>query len=127
MKDWELPFRYLVAVVLMALLAAFFWSMRDAFTPLLVSALAAYMLSPLTNFLVTRVRLKRKLAANLVYFSALAFFVVMLVVVAPAIFREAQNLLGDLNQALDDLQVLVREPYTFGGTKIYLGAPARPA
>ena len=122
MKDWDIPFRYLVTVVLMALLAAFFWSMRDAFTPLLVSALTAYMLSPLTNFLVTRVRLKRKLAANLVYFSALAFFVVMLVVVAPAIFREAQNLLGDLNQALDDLQALVREPYTFGGTKIYLGA-----
>jgi predicted PurR-regulated permease PerM len=122
MKEWEVSFRYFISAVLLVLLAALLWSMRDIFKPLLISAIAAYLLSPMVSFLVTRARMKRRVAANIVYFSALALLVVLVGLVVPVALNELQSLLSDLNTALDDLQAVLVQPIRVGGLSIYMSS-----
>lgn len=120
--NWSPSTRYLVLALVLILLAVWAWQMREIFQPLMLAALIAYFLSPAVSFLSARARLERRLAANLVYFAALALFITLPVTVLPALFDEFQSLINDLNRALDDLQVYLSEPRRVGNLSFYLGS-----
>ena len=117
---WDNSFKYVVSVILLVLLGATLWYIRDIFQPLITAALIAYLFNPLINLLVQRTRLKRKTAANLVFFFMLATLITLLVTVIPALFRQSRETLQQLNLALDAYQKTLTQPVTIGGVPLYV-------
>ena len=119
-KSWDNSFRYIVMVVLLVIFAATIWYIRDIFQPLVTAGLIAYLFNPLINLMVRRTRLKRKQAANIVFFMMLTILVVLLVAVIPALVRQTREMIQDLNLALDGYQTTLVTPLNVGGIPIYL-------
>lgn len=120
-QTWEPAFRNTVLVVLIAALALTLWYIRAVFEPLIVAALTAYFLSPAVNFVTTRLKFTRRVAANLVYFSALALLIAIPFTVLPGLLDEIQGIINDLTHTLDNLQTQLNAPIHVGSLNIYLG------
>jgi predicted PurR-regulated permease PerM len=120
-NPWDSSFRYIVMVVLLIVIAATLWYIRDIFQPLVTAGLLAYLFSPLINLVTRLTKLKRKPAANIVFFVVLAVLVSLLVTVIPVLLREAHNFISDLNISLDEYQKTLSEPFVVSGIPIYLG------
>ena len=118
-KSWDNSFRYIVMVVLLILLAGTIWYIREIFQPLVTAALIAYLFSPLINLVVRKTKLKRKQAANIV-FVMLALVVALLVTIIPALLRQTQEIIQDLNAALDVYQKTLIAPINVIGIPVYL-------
>jgi predicted PurR-regulated permease PerM len=119
-NSWNNSFRYVVMVVLLILMAGTLWYIRDIFQPLVTAALIAYLLSPLINLVTQVTRLKRKQAANIVFFFVLAVLVTLLVTVIPVLLDETQTVLKDLNATLDIYQKTLTKPLNVIGIPVYL-------
>jgi predicted PurR-regulated permease PerM len=120
-NSWDSPFRYIVLVVVGILGLIFLWSIRDMFQPLVTSALLAYLLSPVVNFLRARAKLSRRVSANIVFFVALGLLLLSTGLVIPVLVNELQGLINDLWQVLTELEMALREPVTLGPLKLQLG------
>ena len=120
-SPWDIPFRYIVLIFLIILGLATLWYIREVFQPLLTAAMLAYFLSPAVNFLVYRWRIRRKLAANIVYFVVLAALVALPFTLLPVLLSEIQGIMSDLNLALEELQVVLIEPRRIGNVTFFLG------
>lgn len=113
-RTWDSNFRYIVLTILIILAALSLWYLRQALQPLLTAALVAYFLSPAVAFLTTRLKWKRKLAANLVYFTVLALVLALPVTILPSMLDEAQGIVTDLTTALDGVQAALANPIKVG-------------
>jgi len=120
-NPWDNSFRYIVMVILFIILAAVLWYIRDIFQPLITAALIAYLLSPLINLVARVTRLKRKQAANIVFFFVLFTLITLLFTVIPKLTEEIQSVTGDLNDTLDTYQVIFIKPIEVMGIPFYLG------
>lgn len=119
--QWDTPLRYTVLILLLILLLATLWYVREIFQPLITAALIAYFLSPAVNFVVVRFRLRRKTAANLVYFLSLAVIIALLVSAVPLLFDELQAVTNDLTVALNELETALQKPIMIGSLPFQFG------
>jgi len=119
--QWDTPLRYTVLIFLLILVVATLWYVREIFQPLITAALIAYFLSPAINFVVVRFRLRKKTAANLVYFLSLALFVGLLVSAVPLLFDEFQSVTSDLKFALSGLETSLQSPIMIGNLPFQFG------
>ena len=119
-NPWDNSFRYIVVVVLLTVLAAFIWYIRDVIQPLITAALIAYLLSPIIQLLIQKFKISRKKAANIVFFVVLTILVILIVTVIPSLLDESQNVLNDLNTSLDGYQRTLLKPIDVFGIPIYL-------
>jgi len=120
-NQWSREFRYFFATVALILFIWVAWQVRLIFTPLIVAALIAYLLSPLVHFLMRHSRLSRKAAANVVFFIALALLLAVPAVLTPILLSELDTLNADLNAVLNQMQALLKEPISVGGAGLYFG------
>jgi predicted PurR-regulated permease PerM len=88
---------------------------------LVTAGLLAYLFSPLINLVARLTKLKRKPAANIVFFVVLAVLVSLLVTVIPVLLSEAQSFVSDLNTSLNEYQKTLSEPFILNGIPVYLG------
>jgi predicted PurR-regulated permease PerM len=121
-QQWDVPIRYIILVFLLILFIAALWYVREIFQPLIAAALIAYFLSPAVSFVVTRFHLKRKSAANLIYFLSLTCFVGLLVSAVPLLFDELKSVSNDLTVALNGLEVALQKPVMIGNVPFQFGA-----
>jgi predicted PurR-regulated permease PerM len=122
-QQWDPAFRYILLAVLIIVAGLALWYVRESFQPLITAALAAYFLSPMVNFISARLRIRRKVAANVVYFSVLVIMIALPFTILPSQLDEIQGIFTDLNESLDGLQALpwLQEPHQLGGIRFYLG------
>jgi predicted PurR-regulated permease PerM len=120
--SWDIRFRYLVAIFLVLFGIFVVWYFRELISPLLIAALTAYFLNPLSKFLILRWRVRPKVAANLVYFIVLILLFALPFTVLPLLFDEFGNIVQDLYRALDELQVILAKPIIIGNASVYLGS-----
>lgn len=120
-NSWDTSFRYIVIVVLLILMAATIWYVRAIFQPLLIAALIAYLFSPLIALVTRLTKLKRKQAANIVFFVVLTILVALPVTIVPALLDDIQTVLNDLNVTLDAYQKTLTQPIDAFGIPVYLG------
>jgi predicted PurR-regulated permease PerM len=113
--QWDVPFRYIIMIFLLIIIVAVLWYIREIFQPLLTAGLIAYFLSPAVNVAMVRLRIRRKAAANLVYFMSLAIFVTILVTAVPILFDELQSVSADIVRGLSDLESSLQEAVMIGG------------
>ncbi len=118
---WDIPFRYIVLSFMVVIVVATLWYIREVFQPLLTAGLLAYFLSPAVGFLVTRWQLRKKVAANLVYFVVLSVLIILPFTILPTVLDEIQGIMTDFNRALDDLQFVLSEPRQIGNLRVDLG------
>jgi len=119
--QWDTPLRYTILIFLLILVIATLWYVREIFQPLITAALIAYFLSPAVNFLVGRCLIRRKTAANLVYFLSLTLFISLLVSAVPLWFDEFQSVTADLTIALNQLETALHEPILIANLPFQFG------
>lgn len=113
-SQWDTPIRYIVLIFALILILAALWYVREIFQPLITAGLIAYFLSPAVNFVVVRFGIKRRVAANLVYFLALAVIIGLLVSAVPLLSDELQSVTNDLTRALRQLETALQKPIMLG-------------
>lgn len=112
--DWPLPLRYLAGSVLMLGLVALAWSVRELYRPLIIGGLIAYILMPLVTWLEKRLRWPHKLAANLVFLSALSASLSLPALIIPPIIRNLQELSQSLLDIFNQTQKFLENPIRIG-------------
>ncbi len=120
-SQWDTPIRYIVLIFLLILLLAALWYVREVFQPLITAGLIAYFLSPAVNFVVVRFRIKRRVAANLVYFLSLAVIIGLLVSAVPLLSDDVQSVTNDLTRALSQLETALQKPVMIGSLPLKFG------
>ena len=114
-KNWSLPFRYTVALILFAAFVALLFYAHEAVKALIVAAFIAYLISPAVGYLITRAKLSRAVAVNIVYFSALIFLVGVPATLTPIFFDEIKIVAQDLLDLSRETSQTLSEPVQFGG------------
>lgn len=125
-KTWDPTFRYIVFTIIFIFAVLALWVVRDALQPLLIAALAAYFLSPAVLFLTQELKMRRKVAANVVYFSVMAILIAIPFTVLPLLLDELQGIVRDLNVALDSLQLVLQAPLQVGNVHVDLSGLLLP-
>lgn len=120
-SQWDTPIRYIVLIFALILLLAALWYVREIFQPLITAGLIAYFLSPAVNFVVVRFGIKRRVAANLVYFLSLAVIIGLLVSAVPLLSDELQSVTNDLTRALSQLETALQNPIMIGSLPLRFG------
>jgi len=107
--------------IVLVVIGATCWYVREIFQPLVTAGLIAYFLSPLISQVSKLTRLKRKPAANIVFFVVLIVLVTLLVTVIPSLLDDTQTVIRDLNTSLDIYQKTLTEPFIISGVPVFLG------
>lgn len=113
-NTWSLSFRYLIAVIVFASLAALLIYAREAVKAMVIAAFVAYLISPAVVYLSAKTKLSRTAAVNIVYFSALIFLVGVPATLTPIFFDEIKIVASDLLDLSRQTSVMLTQPVQFG-------------
>lgn len=118
---WSTFTRAVVAAVSLVLIGLFVWVIHPMIEPLIIAILLAYILHPLVNLVMARVRLPHTWAVALVYFSCLTLLIVIPSVLAPIAVRQTVGLSAYLAQIEAELEEVLANPILLFNQQIYLG------
>jgi predicted PurR-regulated permease PerM len=119
-KSWNPAARIIAAILL---IGAFLWFISAAqalISPLVISALLAYVLNPGVALVNTRTRLSRRWVVLLVYLISLAALVVTAVILIPVIPSQVAALASQLEEIIRQLEESLAIPLTILGFRIPL-------
>ncbi|MCS7011024.1 MAG: AI-2E family transporter [Anaerolineales bacterium] len=119
-KTWSTPTRFFVLGLIIAFVIAVAWWMRELFEPLILAGVIAYLLYPLVDFLRTRLRMNTKVAAHLVYFTALILMIALPGSLVPFLSRQAAQVTTDLLHTLDQIEATLARPVSLGIVTLHL-------
>jgi predicted PurR-regulated permease PerM len=119
--EWSLKVRYIVFIVVMVIAGVMFWYVRGILEPLIIAAFIAYLIHPAVNFLISRTRLSRKFAVNLVYFVSLGVFIGIPATLAPLFFDEFSRILTDVLDLINQLISNLEKPNLIPGLPVDFG------
>ncbi len=114
-KNWSMPFRYTVALILFLAFVALLFYAHEAVKTLVIAAFIAYLISPAVGYLMARTKLSRAAAVNIVYFSALVFLVGVPATLTPIFFDEIKIVAQDLLDLSSEASQTLSNPVQFGG------------
>jgi predicted PurR-regulated permease PerM len=89
--------------LVLILIAAFLYAVRWALLPFVVSAVGAYICTPLIDRLAKRTRLPRIVFVGATFIALLAAATIMAVIAVPPLVREATSTVGDLTETIERL------------------------
>ena len=119
-QTWSNPFRFMMLGILVVALAIFFWYIRVVTAPLVISALLAYVLNPVVDWVNHRTRLSHRASVALVFFFGLAVVIATPALFVPVLLDEAQTLVADFDTVLLRTQEILSEDYIVLGQVISL-------
>ena len=114
-NQWSLSFRYVVGIFIFVIVIALLVYAREATKMLVIAAFAAYLISPAVTLLMSKTKLSRTAAVNVVYFSALIVLVGVPATLTPIFFDEIKIVASDLLDLSHQMSVLLTRPVQFGG------------
>ena len=109
-KSWSTTTRYFVLILLLGALLWLAISAKDLIGPLAISALLAYVLNPLVNWVSKRSHLTRQSVVLLVYLVFLAVLVTAGALIAPVLPAQIAKLAGQLETITLQVQTLLERP-----------------
>ncbi|HEY70525.1 MAG TPA: AI-2E family transporter [Anaerolineae bacterium] len=112
--------RYFVLTLGLALLVLIVYLVRGLLGPLVIAALLAYILKPLTRFFTERLRMRTTIAAALVYALFLAMLIASLVLLAPVLIRQGHSLVLAVQDFTPRLEAALAEPINIMGITLQL-------
>lgn len=117
--NWPTPFRYIIFVFILALLAGLVYVLRAAIQPFIIAAFTAYLLHPIVAFLHQRTKLNRAWSVNLVYFGSLLLFLGLPALITPIVFRESRMVAEDLLALITQINSFLASPINLGFTTLH--------
>ncbi|KXK16116.1 MAG: hypothetical protein UZ14_CFX002000072 [Chloroflexi bacterium OLB14] len=120
-KQWSLPFRYTVGIIIFISIIAFLIYAHEAVKMLVIAGFTAYLISPAVAILMDKTKLSRTVAVNIVYFSAIIFLVVVPIALTPIFFDEIKIVAKDLLNVSKELGEMLLEPIQFSGMEFDFG------
>ncbi|HRJ75319.1 MAG TPA: AI-2E family transporter, partial [Anaerolineales bacterium] len=118
-QQWSYPFRYTMGVILFVAVVAFLIYAREAVKMLIIAGFSAYLISPAVLFLTEKTKLTRMAAVNVVYFTAIIFFVIVPIGLTPVFFEEIQIVVKDLLDVTTELSKMLSKPIQFAGMEFH--------
>jgi predicted PurR-regulated permease PerM len=119
-ENWSLPFRYIVGIGSLLLFIAFLIYARHAVTNLAIAAFVAYLINPAVTYLMTRTRMERMAAVNLVYFAAVILLIGLPAMLLPIFADEVQIVIEDLLDLANQMQQRLSSPIRLAGFVFHL-------
>ena len=119
-KSWSTTTRYFVLIILLGGLLWLVISARDLIGPLAISALLAYVLNPLVNWVSSRSRLTRQSVVFLVYMLFLAALIAAGALIAPVLPAQIAKLAEQLETITLQVQTLLERPLIIFHVQIQL-------
>ena len=91
------------ALLALVLIAVFLYAVRWALLPFVVSAVGAYLCTPLIERFGKRTRLPRIVFVSAIFIALLAAATTMVIIAVPPLVREATSTVGDLGATIERL------------------------
>jgi predicted PurR-regulated permease PerM len=113
-SPWSVTSRYVVGIFVFIVAIALLLYAREAVKMLVISAFAAYLISPAVTLLTQNTRLSRTAAVNIVYFSALIVMVGVPLALTPIFFDEIKLVASDLLDLSKQISEWLIQPRQFG-------------
>lgn len=113
-EQWNTSARYVAGIIVFAAIVALLIYAREAVKMLVISAFAAYLISPVVAMLMQKAKLTRKAAVNIVYFSALIVMVGVPATLTPIFFDEIKLVASDLLNLSTQISNWLVQPVQFG-------------
>lgn len=111
---WNRATRYAVAFILAVLVLFLMWRFQGLIVQIMIAALVAYLLNPVTDFLVRRTPLKRTWATIVVYLLFVLLLMGVLAVTGVAVYNQVSELIESLptliNRAVKFVGELTNNP-----------------
>ena len=113
-NQWSLTSRYITGIIVLVAVIALLIYAREAVKMLVIAAFISYLISPAVALLVHSTKLPRRVAVNIVYFSALIVLVGIPATLTPIFFDEIKIVASDLLDLSRQISVLLSQPVQFG-------------
>lgn len=108
--QWSKEARIIAFIFAAFFLMALLWFFRGAVSPLVISVMIAYVLSPIVDFLYKRTRLSRLLAVIIVYVLAILILVAIPVSITPVLINQIQGMNIDIAELIRNYDEMVNAP-----------------
>ncbi|MEA4920033.1 MAG: AI-2E family transporter [Clostridiaceae bacterium] len=101
--------KMLVLILLIIGIAAGILTFWDILTTFLIAAMFAYLLNPITGYIVRKTDLKRPLAVAIVFFLFIFILIFIISVSAPSIISQMSDLITEMQRYAFNLDNLIKE------------------
>ncbi len=112
---WNSTTKYTVLALILVSLVAALYFIRPLIGPLVISALLAFVLTPLVDRLASRAKMKRDIAVLVVYLLFLVPLIAIPSVIAPIAIRQVMNLSFDLIEIEKQVEEFLSQTVSIGG------------
>lgn len=113
--NWTPSTKYIVLALVFAAIVATVYFARPLIGPLVISALLAFVLTPLVDRLVSRRRMSRNTAVLIVYLVFFALLVAVPSSIAPLVIRQVRTLSVDLIEIEKQVEIFLSQTFSIGG------------
>lgn len=119
---WNLSTKYIVFALMFVAIVATIYFVRPLIGPLIISAILAFVLTPLVEKLASYRRLRRDVAVVIVYIIFLVLVIAIPSSVLPFVVPQLLNLSFDLLEIEQQIEVFLSRTITLGGFSFSLPA-----
>jgi predicted PurR-regulated permease PerM len=119
---WNLSTKYIVFALMFVAIVATIYFVRPLIGPLIISAILAFVLTPLVERLASYRRLRRDVAVVIVYIIFLVLVIAIPSSVLPFVVPQLLNLSFDLLEIEQQIEVFLSRTITLGGFSFSLPA-----
>jgi predicted PurR-regulated permease PerM len=121
---WPYATKLTISLLLLAFLIYLLSRFREIIPPLIIAIIVAYILSPLVNFLQSRVRLPRALLIIFTYLIVLAIIIAIPFVIIPRMGENLESLQINPQQIITTIESALAQQYSVAGITIHPSALA---
>ncbi|MGD2155890.1 MAG: AI-2E family transporter [Anaerolineales bacterium] len=114
-NQWSESFRYFVLTGMVVGIILLGWYFRALLSPLLISALLAYILNPAVNFFSERTRISHRGSVIIIYTISLLILAAIPVSITPVLVSQVQLLEIDLENLFNLYQEFINQPFVLLG------------
>lgn len=113
--NWTSTTKYTVLALILVSVVATIYFIRPLIGPLVISALLAFVLTPLVEKLASHRKIKRDTAVLIVYLLSLVLLVAVPSSITPLLLRQVLNLSFDLIEIEKQVEVFLGQTFSIGG------------
>ena len=116
--SWSSQTKAFVTLIILVIVGFLLYKFNTAIAPLVLSVIVAFVLSPLVGSVQWRLRLKRSLAALLVYLVLIAFIITAGILLTPVIVNQFSHFIRSIRDLLEEAKDLFSGPIIYAGLKL---------
>ena len=115
---WPFQVKLIVSLLLLAFVIYLLSRFKQAISPLILAIILAFILSPVVNFLQSKLKIKRVLSIGLTYIILLAVVLLVPVVIIPILGPQITGLNLDFQQISQEIQTFLGKQFLINGSII---------